>query len=52
MSPADALLIDAFVRVREAVHGAVEGLTAEQLVHRVDPEANTIAWLVWHISRI
>lgn len=52
MSPADALLIDAFGRVREAVHGAVEGLTAEQLVHRVDPEANTIAWLVWHISRI
>ena len=52
MSHANALLVDAFGRVREAVHAAVEGLTREQLTHRVDPEANTIAWLVWHLTRI
>lgn len=52
MSPANALLVDAFGRIQESVHGAVEGLTREQLVHRVDPEANTIAWLVWHLTRI
>ena len=28
------------------------GPTAEQLRFRADPEANTIAWLVWHLTRI
>lgn len=52
MSVANELLVDAFGRVREAVHGAVEGLSQEQLVYRVDPDANTVAWLVWHLTRI
>lgn len=52
MSHANALLVDAFGRVREAVHAAVEGLGREQLTYRVDPAANTIAWLVWHLTRI
>jgi hypothetical protein len=46
------LLVDAFGRIREVVHRVVDGLTAEQLVFRVDPEANSIAWLVWHLTRI
>lgn len=43
---------DGFDRVREAVHGAVEGLSSEQLGYRVDPAANSIAWLVWHLTRV
>ena len=46
------VLVDAFGRVREAVLGAVEGLTEEQLVARLDPDANSIAWLVWHLTRV
>lgn len=46
------ILADAFSRVRESVHDAVGGLTEEQLVYRLDDEANTIAWLVWHLSRV
>ena len=46
------LLVDAFGRVRESVHGAVDGLTGEQLTARLDPEANSIAWLVWHLARV
>lgn len=46
------LLADAFERVREAVHGAVEGLSADDLNARLDADANSIAWLVWHLSRI
>jgi uncharacterized damage-inducible protein DinB len=46
------LLVDAFERVRESVHDAVEGLTEEQLTARLDPDANTIAWLVWHLTRV
>lgn len=51
MTSAD-LLVDAFGRIREVVHDAVDGLSAEDLAFRVDPEANSIAWLVWHLSRI
>jgi hypothetical protein len=46
------LLVDAFGRIREVVHRVVDGLTPEQLALRVDPEANSIAWLVWHLTRI
>jgi hypothetical protein len=46
------LLADAFGRIRGVVHRAVDGLTAEQLASRVDPQANSIAWLVWHLTRI
>lgn len=45
------LLIDAFGRIREIVHGVVEGASPELLGYRVDPDANTIAWLVWHLTR-
>jgi hypothetical protein len=45
-------LADAFSRVQENVHAAIEGLTNEQLVYRVDADANTIAWLAWHLTRI
>jgi uncharacterized damage-inducible protein DinB len=51
MSSAD-LLVDAFGRIREAVHEAVDGLSREELAFRVDPGANSIAWLVWHLTRI
>jgi uncharacterized damage-inducible protein DinB len=48
----DEVLIDAFGRVREAVHEVVEGLTPEQLALRPDGHANSIAWLVWHLTRV
>jgi hypothetical protein len=46
------VLTDAFGRIRGVVHHAVDGLTAEQLAFRADPAANSIAWLVWHLTRI
>jgi hypothetical protein len=46
------LLADAFERVRDAVHPAVNGLSREELAFRPDPESNSIAWLVWHLTRI
>lgn len=51
MTPAE-LLLDAFGRIRQTVHAAVDGLDPEQLAFRVDPDANSIAWLVWHLSRV
>ncbi|MDR6863288.1 mycothiol transferase [Phycicoccus sp. 3266] len=46
------LLVDAFERIRDGVHGAVEGLDPEQLATRPTPHANSIAWLVWHLARV
>jgi hypothetical protein len=49
---ASDLIIDALHRIRQIVHRAVDGLTAEQLSYRVDPQTNSIAWLVWHLARV
>ena len=46
------LAADAFSRVHEAVHAVLEGLTPAALTYRVDDEANTIAWLLWHLTRV
>jgi hypothetical protein len=46
------LLTEAFGRIREIVHCALEDASVEVLTFRADPEANTIAWLVWHLTRV
>lgn len=51
MNGAD-LIVDAFGRVREIVHQVAEGLTAQQLTARLDTDANSIAWLLWHLTRV
>ena len=52
MTAAADLLIDALGRVKETVHGAIEGLDEAQLTYRLDPQANSIGWLVWHLTRV
>lgn len=52
MTTTAELLLDAFGRVRDAVHEAAEGLTADQLAFRPDQEANSVGWLLWHLTRI
>jgi hypothetical protein len=46
------LLADAFERVRVVVHRVTDGLTREELGVRLDGDANSIGWLVWHLTRI
>jgi uncharacterized damage-inducible protein DinB len=46
------LLADALGRVREQMPDVVAGLSEDDLAWRPDPEANSIAWTVWHLSRI
>lgn len=52
MTTAAALLVDAFDRVRDSVHHAAKGLNPEQLSARVDDGANSIGWLLWHLTRV
>ncbi len=46
------LLIDGLGRVREVVHEVASGLTAAQLAYRPGPAANSIGWLIWHLTRV
>ena len=46
------LLVDAFGRVADTVHAAVADLSEAELAVRLDPEANSMAWLVWHLTRV
>ena len=49
---ANEVLSEAFSRIRAVVHSAIEDASIEALTYRADAEANTIAWLVWHLTRV
>ncbi len=46
------IAVDALGRVADAVREATVGLGVQELAWQPDPEANSIAWLVWHLSRV
>lgn len=46
------LLQDAFVRIRDTVAATLEGLDDGSLVRRPEGNGNSIAWLIWHLSRV
>lgn len=46
------ILRDSFGRIRELVEGVCQGLSAAQATYRPDADANTIAWLIWHLTRV
>ncbi|MGW1791180.1 mycothiol transferase [Streptomyces tubercidicus] len=52
MNASTDLLVDAFGRIRESVEDAVTGLDPDELGTRPDDAANSIGWLVWHLTRI
>ncbi|MDL2080896.1 DUF664 domain-containing protein [Streptomyces sp. GXMU-J15] len=46
------ILIDGYGRIQEEVHATVEGLDPDDLNARPGPAANSISWLVWHLTRV
>lgn len=46
------ILIEAYGRIREEVHAAVAGLDAEGLNARPADDANSVSWLLWHLTRV
>ncbi|MEU2716706.1 DUF664 domain-containing protein [Streptomyces sp. NPDC007205] len=46
------ILINGYGRIQEEVHAALDGLGPEELHHRPAPGANSVAWLVWHLTRV
>lgn len=47
-----ALLVELFGRVPPLARLAVDGVDPARLTERPGPDANPIAWLVWHLARI
>jgi hypothetical protein len=47
-----SLLLELFGRIRPLAAEAVDDLDAEQLSQSPGPGANTIGWLVWHLTRV
>jgi Protein of unknown function (DUF664) len=47
-----ALLLDLYGRTPPIVAEATEGLDRDQLAWAPVPGANSIAWLVWHLTRV
>ena len=46
------LLLDAYGRVSELVHKVLRDASPETLAFRADADANSVAWLVWHLTRV
>jgi uncharacterized damage-inducible protein DinB len=46
------LLADGYGRVHGTVHEVLDGVPPEQLTWRPNAESNSIAWLVWHLTRV
>ncbi len=46
------VLLDAFGRISSSVEQVLDGLDEAHLAERPDPAVNSIAWLVWHLTRI
>ncbi len=52
MTTTTDILRDAFGRISEGVAGVLDGIAPAALTWRADDDANTIAWLVWHLTRV
>jgi hypothetical protein len=46
------LLLELYERVPPLARSAVQGLDADQLAQRPAPNANSIGWLIWHLTRV
>ena len=46
------LLLTAFDNIETVVRSALDGIDAGLLTVRLDPDANTVGWLVWHLTRV
>ena len=46
------LLLDAFSRIREVVAATLDRVDDEALLRRPAGRGNSIAWLIWHLSRV
>ena len=46
------VLLELFGRLPDLVRSAVKGLSPDELARPPQPGANTVGWLVWHLTRV
>ncbi|GAB7193562.1 DUF664 domain-containing protein [Kineococcus sp. NUM-3379] len=46
------VLLDGFGRLPDLVHAAADGLDEDLLADRLDGATNSVAWLLWHLTRV
>ena len=46
------LLLELYGRIPPLAEGAADGLGPDELCRAPEPGANTIGWLVWHLTRV
>ncbi|WP_104192569.1 DUF664 domain-containing protein [Cryobacterium sp. Y82] len=51
MTPTE-LLIEEFSRIQGSVRATLKNATVATLTYRAGADDNTIAWLIWHLSRL
>jgi hypothetical protein len=52
MSQASDVLTDAIERIRDGVADTVDDLDPSALADRPGPDANSVGWLLWHLTRV
>lgn len=46
------IVLDGLERIRGSLHRTLDGLTLEEIHRQPQSDANSIAWLVWHLTRV
>jgi uncharacterized damage-inducible protein DinB len=49
---ANQVFLELYGRLPDLVRAAVDGLSPEQLARPPAPGANTVGWLIWHLTRV
>jgi hypothetical protein len=46
------IVSDALGRIQNTIRRVLDGMTPDQLYYRPDENANSTAWVIWHLSRV
>lgn len=46
------IVLDALERIRGSLHRTLDGLTLAEIHRQPQSDSNSIAWLVWHLTRV
>ena len=46
------MVADSLGRIQNTIRRALDGITPEQLYYRPVENANSVAWVIWHLTRV
>ena len=48
----NAIVIDALGRIQNTIRRVLDGMTPDQMYYRPEENANSTAWVIWHLTRV